>query len=403
MVCIEIAPSIYWNGLNDRTSDLFEGIWPIAKEGVSYNSYIILDDKVALIDLVKGIKTDDFLTQIEEVVDPRSVDYVIINHMEPDHTGMIKTMMKVAPNVTFVGSEKTKQMLEGFYQLKPNFKIVTTGDTISLGQHTLEFYDIPWVHWPETIATYEQTSKILFPCDAFGSYGALGGSIFDDEYDNLEFYKEEALRYYSNIVAKFSRFVLKAIDLLKDLDIQIIAPSHGLIWRNPQDILDLYHQWARYGTEPAEIGVTLLYASMYGNTEKMMGAVAQGLGNEGIPVKIFDVARTHVSYILPYLWKYRGVMIGAPTYEAKLFPPMVYILNMAESKRVQKKELARFGSYGWTGGAQRDLESRLKKLKWNLFDTYEFQGGPTTDDFQKGEELGKRFANHLKETESNQK
>jgi flavorubredoxin len=400
MVCIEISPNIFWNGLNDRTSDLFEGIWPITKEGVSYNSYIILDEKVALIDLVKGIKTDDFLTQIEEVIDPTKVDYIIINHMEPDHTGMIKTMIKIAPNVTFVGSEKTKDMLEGFYQLETNFKIVKTGDTIVLGQHTLEFYDIPWVHWPETIATYEKTSKILFSCDAFGSYGSLGGSIFDDEYEDIDFYKEEALRYYSNIVAKFSRFTLKAIDQLKGLDIQIIAPSHGLVWRNPQEIIDLYVKWAKYSTEPAELGVTLLYASMYGNTEKVMGAVAQGLTNEGIPVKIFDVARTHVSYILPYLWKYRGVMIGAPTYEAKLFPPMAYILDMAISKRVQNKELARFGSYGWTGGAQRDLESRLKRLKWNLYDTFEFRGGPTMEDFQKGEELGERFALHLKGNES---
>ena len=399
MVCIEISPNIFWNGLNDRTSDLFEGIWPITKEGVSYNSYIIVDEKVALIDLVKGIKTDDFLTQLEEVIDPTKVDYIIINHMEPDHTGMIKTMMKVAPNVTFVGSEKTKDMLEGFYQLETNFKVVKTGDTITLGQHTLEFYDIPWVHWPETIATYEKTSKILFSCDAFGSYGSLGGSIFDDEYEDIEFYKEEALRYYSNIIAKFSRFTLKAIDQLKELDIQIIAPSHGLVWRNPQEIIDLYVKWAKYSSEPAELGVTLLYASMYGNTEKVMGAVAQGLMNEGIPVKIFDVARTHVSYILPYLWKYRGVMIGAPTYEAKLFPPMAYILDMAISKRVQNKELARFGSYGWTGGAQRDLESRLKKLKWNLFEIFEFRGGPTMEDFQTGEELGERFALHLKENE----
>lgn len=396
MNCIEIAPDIYWTGLNDRTSDLFEGIWPITQEGVSYNSYVIVDEKITLIDLVKGIKTDDYLTQLEEVIDPAKVDYIIINHMEPDHTGMIKTMMKIAPNVTFVGSEKTKEMIQGFYGFTPNFQVVKTGDTLSLGKHILEFYDTPWVHWPETISTYEKTNKILFSCDAFGSYGALGGSIFDDEYDDLDFYIEEALRYYSNIVGKFSRFVLKAIDLLKDLDIQIIAPSHGLVWRNPKQIIDLYYQWAKYGTEPAELGVTLLYASMYGNTEKMMGAVAQGLANEGIPVKIFDVARTHVSYILPYLWKYRGIMIGTPTYEAKLFPPMAYILDISHSKRVAQKELARFGSFGWTGGAQRDLESRLKKLKWNLFDTFEFRGGPTMEDFQKGEELGKRFAQHLK-------
>lgn len=398
MVCIEIKPNIYWNGLNDRTTDLFEGIWPISKEGVSYNSYIIVDEKVALIDLVKGIKTDDFLSQIEEVVDPSTVDYVVINHMEPDHTGMIKTMRKVAPNVTFIGSAKTQEMLKNYYQIESNFKVVKTGDSINLGEHELVFYDMPWVHWPETIATYEKTSKILFSCDAFGSYGALGGSIFSDEYEDIEFYKEEALRYYSNIVAKFSRFVLKAIDSLQGIEIDIIAPSHGLIWRNPREIIELYKKWAKYGQEPAERGVTLLYASMYGNTEKMMGAVVQGISKEGIPVKIFDVARTHISYILPYLWKYEGVMIGTPTYETKLFPPMAYVLDMANYKRIIRKDAARFGSFGWSGGAQRDLEARVEKLKWRMFDVFEFPGGPTPEDFEKGEELGRAFAKHLKET-----
>ena len=204
---------------------------------------------------------------------------------------------------------------------------------------------------------------------------------------------------YANIVAKFSRFVLKAIESLKDLDIQVIAPSHGLIWKNPVEIIDLYKKWAKYGSEPAEIGVTLLYASMYGNTEKVMGSVAQGLTEAGIPVEIFDVTRTHVSYILPSLWKYRGVVIGAPTYEAKLFPPMAYVLDMAVSKRVLHKEMIRFGSYGWTGGAQRDIESRLGKLKWNLVETFEFKGEPTLEDFKTGKALGRRFAKHLQTKE----
>ncbi|MFX0182430.1 MAG: FprA family A-type flavoprotein [Candidatus Hodarchaeota archaeon] len=396
MTCVEISPNIYWNGLNDRTSDLFEGLWPITKEGVTYNSYIINDDKIALIDLVKGIKTDDFLTQIEEVVDPAKVDFIVINHMEPDHTGMIKTMRKVAPHVTFVGTDKTKKMLEDYYQLDSNFQVVKSGDIIELGQHTMVFYETPFVHWPETMVTYEKKSKILFSCDAFGSYGAFTGSIFDDEYEDRAFYREEALRYYSNIVAKFSRFVLKAIEILNELEIKIIAPSHGLVWRNPVEIIELYKKWAEYGSQPAEKGITLLYASMYGNTARVMETVAQGISKVGIPIQIFDVARVHVSYILPYLWKYRGVLIGVPTYETKLFPPIAYVLTMAEYKRVQHKQVARFGSFGWSGGAQRDLESRLKKLKWELVDVFEFQGGPTTEDFSKGEEFGTQFAQHIK-------
>ncbi|MHA1974961.1 MAG: FprA family A-type flavoprotein [Candidatus Hodarchaeales archaeon] len=397
MVSVKLAEDVYWTGVNDRTTDLFEGLWPISDVGVSYNSYIILDKKTALIDLVKGLKTDDYLTQVEEVIDPTKVDYVIINHMEPDHTGMIKVMNKIAPNITFVGTEKTKKMLQDYYQLDCKFMVVKSGDKIELGSHTLEFYEVPFVHWPETMVTYESKSKILFSCDAFGSYGALSGSIFDDEYENLDFYKEEALRYFVNIVAKFSRFVLKAIEALKGLEIKIIAPSHGLVWRkNLQEIIDLYAKWSSYAFEPSEKGITLVYASMYGNTEKVMNAVAQGASKQGIPIKIFDVARTHVSYILPYLWKYKGIIIGTPTYEAKLFPPMAYLIDMCNYKRIQHKKMVRFGSFGWSGGAQRDLEARIQKLNWDLVETFEFQGGPTDEDLQSAETFGLRFAELIK-------
>jgi anaerobic nitric oxide reductase flavorubredoxin len=397
MVCIKIAPNVYWNGLNDRTTDLFEGLWPITKEGVTYNSYIINDEKVALIDLVKGIKADEFLIQMEEIVDPSKVDYVIINHMEPDHTGNLRTMKKVAPNITFVGTEKTREMIKDYYELDSNFMAVKTGDTLKLGKHTLVFYEAPFVHWPETMVTYDQETKILFSCDAFGSYGAFTGSIFDNQYVDRKFYHEEALRYYANIVAKFSRFVLKAIDDLKDLEIKIIAPSHGLIWREkPTEIIDLYKKWAEYGSKPSEKGITLLYASMYGNTEKMMNAVAFGASKSGLPIQIFDVARTHISYILPFLWKYRGILIGTPTYETKLFPPMAYVLDLATYKRIMYKKVARFGSYGWSGGAQRDLEARIERLNWEITEVFEFRGGPTLEDLKKGEVFGAHFAELIK-------
>lgn len=395
MVSVKITENIYWTGVNDRTTDLFEGLWPISEEGVSYNSYVILDEKVALIDLVKSFKTDDYLSQIEEIIDPTKIDYVIVNHVEPDHTGMIKVMSRLAPNIIFVGTEKTKKMLEDYYQLEfgDKFLVVKTGARLNLGTHELEFYEVPFVHWPETMVTYERKNEILFSCDAFGSYGALRGAIFDDEYDDLEFYKEEALRYYVNIVAKFSRFVLKAIDALKTLQIRIIAPSHGLIWRkHPEKIIKLYSKWATYASEPSEKGITLIYASMYGNTEKVMNAVAQGASKEGIPIQIFDVARTHVSYILPSLWKYQGILIGTPTYETKLFPPMAYVLQMANYKRITNKKVARFGSYGWSGGAQRDLESYIEKLKWDLVDIFEFQGGPSEEDLKYGKKFGENFA-----------
>jgi len=390
---IEIGPDIYWIGVNDRTTDLFEGMWPITQEGVSYNTYLINDEKKAIVDLTKALKTDEFLDHIHDIVDVSQLDYVIVNHMEPDHSGVLRTLRRVAPQVTILGTEKTRAMLESFYGITEGVQVVQDGETLSLGQHTLNFAYTPFVHWPETMMTYEVTERILFSCDAFGSYGALRGAIFDDQCTDPAFYEREALRYYVNIVAVFSKPVLNAIAKLADVPVSVIAPSHGLIWRkNPERIVELYSRWAKYATGPTEAGITLLYGSMYGNTEKMMNAVAQGISQEGLPLSIFDVTHTHVSYILPSLWTQQGVVVGAPTYEGSLFPPMAQALDMATHKRIRNKKVARFGSYGWSGGAQRDFERRIEPLKWELVDSFEFIGGPTEEDLKHGEEFGARFA-----------
>jgi anaerobic nitric oxide reductase flavorubredoxin len=397
MIPIEIRPNIHWVGVNDRTTDLFEGLWPISQEGISYNAYLINDEKKAVVDLSKALKTDELLDQIDQVIDISQLDHVIVNHMEPDHTGVLHTLRRMAPQLTIMCTEKARSMLESFYDITDGVHVVQDGETLSLGEHTLRFVHTPFVHWPETMMTYEVNERILFSCDAFGSYGALRGGIFDDQYPDLGFYEREALRYYVNIVASFSRPVLRAIDKLADVPVSIIAPSHGLVWRkNPGRIIELYKKWAEYATGPTELGITLLYGSMYGNTENMMNAVAQGISREGVPLTIFDVARTHVSYIMPSLWTQRGVMVGAPTYEGSLFPPMAQVLEMAATKRIQNKQIARFGSYGWSGGAQRRLEQLVEQLKWELVDSFEFAGGPTDEDLRTGEEFGAHFARLIK-------
>lgn len=394
---IEIRPNIFWIGVNDRTTDLFEGLWPITREGVSYNTYLINDERKAIVDLTKALKTDEFFDQIDQITDVARLDYVVINHMEPDHSGVIQTLRRVAPQVTILCSEKTLPMLESFYGISENVQVVQDGATLSLGEHSLKFIYTPFVHWPETMMTYEVSERLLFSCDAFGSYGALRGAIFDDECVDPAFYEREALRYYVNIVAVFSKPVLQAIAKLADVPVSVVAPSHGLIWRqNPGRIVELYRKWAEYATGPTEIGVTLLYGSMYGNTEKMMNAVAHGISREGVPLSISDVTHTHVSYILPSLWTQRGVIVGAPTYEGALFPPMAQVLEMAAVKRIQNKKVARFGSYGWSGGGQRHFERLIEPLKWELVDTLEFVGGPTDEDLRHGEELGARFAQLIK-------
>jgi flavorubredoxin len=237
---------------------------------------------------------------------------------------------------------------------------------------------------------------VLFSCDAFGGYGALNGINFDDECSDLDYYKSESLRYYSNIVAKFSKPVLNAIDKLSGLDIEIIAPSHGLIWRDkPADIVSLYSKWAGYADNGGETGVTLLYGSMYGNTERMTNFVAKGVASTGVPIEIFDVARTHTSYILPSLWSRKGVVVGAPTYEGALFPAMASTLEEAAIKRVMNKKAIIFGSYGWSGGAVKRVKSIVEPVKWDIVDIISFQGQPTDEDLQNAIDCGKRFAESL--------
>jgi len=397
---VAIKPNVYWIGVNDRTTDLFEGMWPITQEGVSYNAYLIDDEKKAIVDLAKSLKTDDFLGQIDQVVDVSVLDYVIVNHMEPDHSGLLRTIRRLAPDVTLVGTRRTAAMLESFYGITEGIKVVEDGESIELGERTLRFYHTPMVHWPETMMTYDVADQILFSCDAFGSYGALRGAIFDDECRSPEFYEREALRYYVNIVALFSNAVLRAINKLADLPVSVIAPSHGLVWRkDPGRIVNLYQKWARYATGSGEVGVTLLYGSMYGNTELMMNAVAQGVSSEGVDVRIFDAAHTHVSYILPSLWTQRGVMVGAPTYEGGMFPPVKQALGMASQKKIRFKIAARFGSYGWSGGAGRAFDRIAEALKWEVAETLEFVGRPTDDELRAGEAFGARFARRVRESE----
>jgi anaerobic nitric oxide reductase flavorubredoxin len=394
---VEIVPGIHWIGVNDRTTDLFEGLWPITQEGVSYNSYLVVDEKKAIIDLAKAVKTDDFLEQIDEVTGIDTLDYIVINHMEPDHTGVLRGLRRIAPGATILCTEKASGMLDDFYGVRDGVEVVGDGDAVSLGERSLRFFSTPFVHWPETMMTYDEAGQVLFSCDAFGGYGALEGALFDGECADPDFYEQQALRYYVNIVALFSRAVLQAIDKLADVPVSVIAPSHGLIWRDsPKTIVDLYRKWATFATGPTGAAVTLVYGSMYGNTERMMNAVAQGIASEGVPVDIFDAAHVHVSYILPSLWTRRGVMVGSPTYEGALFPPVAKVLRAAGQKRIRSKIAARFGSYGWSGGAQREFERLIEPLDWQLSESFEFAGGPTAEDLHHGSELGARFARLVK-------
>jgi len=396
MPAVEIRKDIYWVGVNDRTTDLFEGLWPVSREGVSYNAYLINDDTKVIIDLAKGIKTDEFFTQIAGVVDLADIDYVVVNHMEPDHTGVLRTLRKIAPAITILTTPKARPLLDKFYECRENIREVADGETISTGRHTLKFVHTPFVHWPETMMTYEASERILFSCDGFGGYGAFRGMIFDDDCIDPAFYERESLRYFVNIVAKFTTAVLKAIAKIDGVPIDIIAPSHGLVWRkNPSRIVELYRQWCELAGKPGTPAITLIYGSMYGNTESVMNAVSHGISRTGVKTAMYDAARTHVSYILPSLWENAGVLIGAPTYEGTLFPPVRQVIDMAVQKSIKNKRAAMFGSFGWGGGAAKELRRIVEPLGWHLIDTFEFAGGPSLQILKQAEEFGKKFAESL--------
>jgi len=392
MPSVEISPGIYWIGVNDHTTDLFEGLWPITKEGVSYNSYLLMDEKKVVVDLAKSIKVDEYLEKVEELVEVNQLDYIVLNHLEPDHTGILKVFWKMAPRATIICSPQAKKMISAFYGITDRVQVVQDGEEISLGKKTLKFFLTPMVHWPETMMTYEVNSRVLFSCDAFGGYGALQGAIFDDECSDFAFYQRESLRYYANIVAKFSPMVLRAIDKLSGLAVSVIAPSHGLIWRkDPGLIVELYRRWATCVQSGGEKGVTVVYGSMYGNTEAIMDALAQGVASSGVKTEIFDVRRSHSSYILPSLLLNKGVVVGAPTYEAALFPYMANLLDLAERKGIKHKKALYFGSFGWSGGAKREFEKFASELDWEIVQSFEFQGGGKPEDFRRAVELGREF------------
>ncbi len=395
---IEIRPGVFWVGVNDRITELFEGLWPIRDEGISYNSYLIKDEKSALIDLTKEMLTDDYLDQLKEVFDLSQLDYIVINHMEPDHSGALVRLLGLAPKAVILGTPKTVGMLDNFYHLTEPIQAVSDGEVLSLGANTLRFVSTPFVHWPETMMTYMVEQKILFPCDGFGGYGTLDGAIFDDTCADLNYYEAESLRYFTNIVAAFSKSVLNAIDKLQETPIEMIAPSHGLIWReNPGRILELYQTWSSYFRSPAQIGITALLGTMYRNTEHALNAALAGIAAEGVPVKVYDVRKTHISTILSDLWTQRGVLVAAPTYEGKLFPPMMDALMMADRKRVKHKKAAYLGSFAWSGGAQREFEQLAEKMEWEVLNSLGFIGGARRADLERAYELGGQLARAVKE------
>lgn len=361
---------------------LFEGLWEMPK-GVTINSYVVKGEEIALIDGVcgwDGVPESLFslLDQLE--IDIRSIRHLILNHLEPDHAGWIADLLKIHTDFEVYCTSKGAELLEAFFGGDMKVHIIKDDEILDLGKgKVLTFRQIPNVHWPDTMVTYEKETGTLFSCDAFGSFGIMNDSAFDDDYtdDELALYEEETIRYYSNIVAAFSPFVIKAIDKCKDLPIKMIAPGHGLIWRSRvSKIIKDYGDYARYQRGPAREEITLIWGSMYGNTEEAANAVIEVLDESGIKYHVHNVPESSWGSILKSIWTSSGVILGMPTYEYKMFPPMASALEEIAKKKAFGKKAFRFGSYGWSGGAQKELDEIVERLKldWSFIEPVEFKG-----------------------------
>jgi len=386
---LKIAEGIYMLTMNVENI-LFEGMWEIAN-GVTLNSYIVQGEKTAIIDGVIGWDgvPETLYKNLEEIgVDPRTIDYLIVNHMEPDHSGWISNFIRIKDDFTIICTDKAAKMVTSFYG-EDRVKVVKEGDTLDLGRgKVLSFHPVPNVHWPDTMYTYERDTKTLFSCDMFGAFGRMGEHCFDDELtpEEQEFFEFEGIRYYSNVMTTFTPSLRKAIEKAKTLDIKIIAPGHGPVYRkNPQKIMDDYHRFSLYAEGSGKNEVTVLWGSMYGMTKKAVDYVEGILQREGVKYRSLEVTRNSESEMVATAFKSAGIIIAAPTYEYKLFPPVAAILDELGRKRISGKTAFRFGSYGWSGGAEKELKEIIERnnMKWDFIESVEFEGAPKEEDLKK--------------------
>ncbi|MDO5563066.1 MAG: FprA family A-type flavoprotein [Synergistaceae bacterium] len=393
---IKVTDSIYWIGGNDRETDLFEGLWSLPR-GVAYNAYLINDEKTALIDTIKSANLSDYIERLNSILpNGKQIDYLIVDHMEPDHSGSIRMLRQLYPNMKIVGNKKTIEMLDAFYGITDGIVEVKDGDVLDLGRHKLTFALIPMVHWPESMVTYDTTEKVLFSTDAFGGFSALEGGIFDDELD-MAHYESETLRYFANIVGRYAAPTQKAIAKVRGLDLKMICPAHGPIHRtNPWHIVDLYDKWSRHETEE---GVVVVYGSMYGNTKFMTDAIARSLSENGIQdVIVHDASRSNISFMVRDIWKYRGLVIGSCTYNTELYPPVAHLCRTLANKMMKNRVLGICGSYSWSKGALAELQLFAEQNGgWELAEpSVEVKSCPTDNDLGLCRQLGANVAKMIK-------
>lgn len=363
-----ISQRIFSVGVNDTDKVLFEGLWPLPY-GVSYNAYVVSDEKVALIDTVEGGFEDEFLSNIREAIGDRPIDYLVVNHMEPDHSSLISYMLEKYPDMMIVANSKTVPMLKGYYDVpEDKVHVVAEGGELSLGGCSLKFYMVPMVHWPETMVTWLEEENTVFSGDAFGTFGAVPGSIVDEEGTLMEF-KDEMIRYYSNIVGKYGKPVQTALKKLSGLNVLRICSTHGPVWENEvAEVVSLYDRLSRYDVDR---GVCIVYGSMYGNTAAAAEALASELEKLGVPYAIHDLAGNNagelgISGALRDVFKYDTIVAGSPTYNNGIFPPVEAFMRSLQARLIKNRRFYAFGSYTWAGSSVNQLNQMAADLGFEV-------------------------------------
>lgn len=360
----KITDSILYVGVDDKDLDLFESQY-VVPNGVSYNSYVILDEKVTLMDTVDQRATKEWLENLDAVLEGRTIDYLVVSHMEPDHAANAKTLIDKFPNMKIVGNAKTFAMMSQFFDvdLTGRSVVVKEGDTLNLGAHTLQFIMAPMVHWPEVMVTYEETEQILFSADAFGSFGALNGHLFADEVNFDRDWLDDARRYYCNIVGKYGIQVQAALKKLSALSIRTICPLHGPVWReNLEYLLSKYDLWSRY--VPEDNSVAIFYASMYGDTENAANILAAGLAEGGIKnIALYDVSVTDVSVLIAEAFRCSHLVFAAPTYNNGVYPAMYNFLHDMGALSLQNRTIGLIENGTWGPVSAKQMQQLFSEMK----------------------------------------
>ncbi|MHA1381823.1 MAG: FprA family A-type flavoprotein [Candidatus Helarchaeota archaeon] len=392
---IEIKDKIYYVGVIDWDLRNFHGY--ITHRGSSYNSYLIVDDKIALIDTAKGQFAEELLKNIKEIIDPKKIDYFICNHLEGDHSQSLVPLSEAVPNAQIVTSERGKKGFLRMYKKNWDIQTVKEGDTISLGKRTLTFVPVPMVHWPDSMVTYCTPDNILFSNDAFGQHIARS-KIFDDEND-LPIVMEEAKKYYANIVMHLSGIIKKVLEKVTQvlkLDIKMICPSHGIIWRSyVPKILEKYVYWSDKQTKEKAL---VIYDSMWHSTEKMAHAILEGIRQEDVEARIYNLTLSDKSDIIKEVLDSRGILIGTPTLNNGMFPTVAGFLTYLKGLKPPAKVAGAFGSYGWSPkGGQEAVIEELKEAKIpEIMEPIKYQFVPDPEELEKCVEYGREFAKKLK-------